>query len=132
MFPVFYIAVLLTIASVNNVSNVVVLVTIVSVYTVNVSDVLLIVVSVNTVKISLAQCHNCPQFQIALNNADDNTKYQIYQRHIMLYMQNLRSLHYLSATKNTALEITHHSDKKNYSRENAFPMKCVYCQLCKT
>ena len=92
MFPLFYIAVLLTIASVNNVSNVVVLVTIVSVYTVNVSDVLLIVVSVNTVKISLAQCHNCPQFQIALNNADDNTKYQIYQRHIMLYMQNLRSL----------------------------------------
>ena len=76
-------------ASVYNVSNVVVLVTIVSVNTV--SDVLLIVVSVNTVKISLAQCHNCPQFQIALNNADDNTKYQIYQRHIMLYMQNLRS-----------------------------------------
>ena len=92
MFPVFYIVVLLTIASVNNVSNVVVLVTIVSVNTVNVSDVLLIVVSVNTVKISLAQCHNCPQFQIALNNADDNTKYQIYQRHIMLYMQNMRTL----------------------------------------
>ena len=91
MFPLFYIAVLLTIASVNNVSNVDVLVTIVSVNTVNVSDVLLIVVSVNTVKISLAQCHNCPQFQIALNNADDNTKYQIYQRRIVLYMTNLRS-----------------------------------------
>ena len=102
MFPVFYIVVLLTIASVNNVSNVVVLVTIVSVNTVNVSDVLLIVVSVNTVKISLAQCHNCPQFQIALNNADDNTKYQIYQRHIMLYMQNLRSL-FVSSGNNAPL-----------------------------
>ena len=104
MFPVFYIAVLLTIAFFNNVSNEDVLVTIVSVYTVNVSDVLLIVVSVNTVKISLAQCHNCPQFQIALNNADDNTKYQIYQRHIIQSCSTCKiCVHFLSTTNNTAL-----------------------------
>ena len=67
-------------ASVYNVSNVVVLVTIVSVNTVNVSGVLLIVVSVNTVKISLAQCHNCPQFQITLNKGRHQWKKNVFFR----------------------------------------------------